>query len=150
MERLEDVITKTYGNDVRVIKRTPVSGGDINRAYLLDLSDGTKVFMKSNRKSNADFFRAEAEGLTAIRQTGTARVPEVIARGEDGNEAFLLLEYIASGARCRRSSEELGTDLGRMHLADTGSLVRGGLYGFTDDNYIGAGSVTSPRRSVGR
>ena len=63
MERLEDVITKTYGNDVRVIKRTPVSGGDINRAYMLDLSDGTKVFMKSNRKSNADFFRAEAEGL---------------------------------------------------------------------------------------
>lgn len=146
MERLEDVITKTYGNDVRVIKRTPISGGDINSAYLLDLSDGTKVFMKSNRKSNADFFRAEAEGLTAIRQTGTARVPEVIARGEDGNEAFLLLEYIASGARSRRSSEELGTDLGRMHLADTGSLVRGGLYGFTDDNYIGAGyQVNTPK-----
>lgn len=139
MDCLKDTIKKTYDNDVHVIRRTPVSGGDINRAYVLELSDGSKVFLKSNRRSNADFFRAEALGLAAIKQTGTVRAPEVIARGEDGNEAFLLLEYIAAGAGSRTSSEHLGTDLGRMHMADTGSLVRGGIFGFSEDNYIGAG-----------
>lgn len=139
MKNLSDAITSKYGSDVRIVRRTPVSGGDINRAYSLELSDGRKVFMKANRRENADFFRAEAEGLAAMRQTGAVRVPEVIAAGTDEDGSFLLLEYIEPGAGHRSSSEELGTDLARMHMADTAGFVKGGRFGFTADNYIGAG-----------
>ena len=151
MNGINDTLKNKYGNDIAVVSKTPVSGGDINRAYALRLSDGSRLFMKTNRKENADFFRAEAEGLEALRSTGAIHVPEVIAGGVDDNEAFLLLEYIEEGRRSPAASEELGRKLAQLHLADTenmtvsddmpgtANLVPGGRYGFLHDNYIGAG-----------
>jgi fructosamine-3-kinase len=107
--------------------------------------------MKANRRENADFFRAEAEGLEALRSAGAISVPGVIARGVDDNESFLLLEYIEEGRRSPAASEELGRRLAQLHMADTenmtvsddmpgtANLVPGGRYGFLHDNYIGAG-----------
>ena len=136
---LAEAVANNYGNSITVSRRIPVSGGDINRAYTLELSDGSKLFMKANRKENLGFFKAESEGLEAIRSTGTVKAPAVIAIGTDGNDAFLLLEHIESGRNSRASSAELGESLAHMHLADTNSFVNNGLFGFTADNYIGAG-----------
>lgn len=138
MGSLKETITSIYGNDVRILRRLPVSGGDINRAYALELSDGSKLFMKVNAGKGADFFTAEAEGLSAIRQTGMIRAPEVIATGEDADGSFLLLEYIESGHRSKASSEELGRNLAMMHMADTDTFVQNGRFGFAGDNYIGS------------
>ncbi|MBQ9075130.1 MAG: fructosamine kinase family protein [Mogibacterium sp.] len=151
MNGIDDTLKNIYGNDIAVVGKTPVSGGDINRAYALHLSDGGRLFMKANRKENADFFRAEAEGLEALRSAGAISVPGVIARGMDDNESFLLLEYIEEGRRSPAASEELGRRLAQLHMADTenmtisddmpgtANLVPGGRYGFLHDNYIGAG-----------
>ena len=143
MNGIDDTLKKIYGNDITVVGKTPVSGGDINRAYALLLSDGSRLFMKANRKENADFFRAEAEGLAALTSAGAIRVPEVIARGEDGNESFLLLEYVEEGRRSPAASEKLGSQLAQLHMADTAHLVPGGRFGFQNDNYIGAGSQSN-------
>ena len=59
----------------------PVSGGDINDAYLVTLADGQKVFLKVNTPRNVAFFSAEQEGLAAIRKTNAIGVPEVLASG---------------------------------------------------------------------
>ena len=151
MNGISDTLKNIYGNDISVMSKTPVSGGDINRAYALLLSDGSRLFMKANRRENADFFRAEAEGLDALKATGAISVPGVIARGTDDNESFLLLEYIEEGRRSPAASEELGRRLAQLHMADTenmtvsddmpgtANLVPGGRYGFLHDNYIGAG-----------
>lgn len=148
--KLNETIRKTYGEGVSIARRIPVSGGDINRAYALELSDGGRVFMKANRKENGDFFKAETEGLAAIKNTKTVKVPEVIACGTDDNEAFLLLEYIEPGRGVKASSEELGIGLAMMHMADTGSFVNGGRFGFTADNYIGAGKqINTPKDTWG-
>lgn len=148
MGNLNDTIKNEFGNNVTIRNRRPVSGGDINRSYALELSDGSKVFMKANRRENADFFRAEAEGLAAIRETGTIRVPALIASGTDDDESFLLLEYIESGAGGRQSSEELGTGLAMMHMTDAARFVTEGHFGFTSDNYIGAGEqINTPKQT---
>lgn len=148
MSNLNEIIKCKFGNAAAIKRRIPVSGGDINRAYALELSDGTKVFMKSNLRENKSFFKAESEGLEAMRKTGTIRVPQVIASGTDGGEAFLLLEYIESGRGNRQSSEELGTGLAMMHLADTAGFVQGGNFGFASDNYIGAGKqINTPKQN---
>ena len=134
-EKLNEYFCQT----VDILDKRPVSGGDINKAYVLTLSNGTRVFMKENRKENIDFFRAEKEGLEAIEQTGTIRVPHVISDGTEENASFLLMEYIEEGRKSRTSSEDLGRKLAEMHRADTSAFVRNGKYGFLHDNYIGAG-----------
>jgi fructosamine-3-kinase len=146
MNRLDEVIKREFGADISVLRRIPVSWGDINRAYALELSDGNKVFMKANSRSNTGFFRAEAEGLAALKQTDTVRIPEVIDIGEDGSSSFLLLEFIESGIKRKGSSEELGTGLAAMHMAAAEAYAGGGQFGFSHDNYIGAGEqINSPR-----
>lgn len=139
MNGIDDILKIRYGSSVTVVSKTPVSGGDINRAYALLLSDGSRLFMKANRRENADFFRAEAEGLEALKATGAISVPGVIARGTDDKESFLLLEYIEEGRRSPSASEKLGIRLAQMHMADAAACVPGGRYGFLSDNYIGAG-----------
>ena len=139
MSELKEVLRAKYGSSITVTGKTPVSGGDINRAYTLLLSDGSILFMKANRRENGDFFRAEAEGLEAMKRTGAVNVPDVIGGGEDRNESFLLLEHVAEGRRTRGSSEKLGRGLAEMHMYDTSSFTESGKYGFRHDNYIGAG-----------
>ena len=136
---LPEALEKCFGTGVSIEERRPVSGGDINRAYSLFLSDGTRLFMKANRKENRDFFRAEAEGLEAMKMTGAVCVPEVLAAGWDAEGSFLLLEYIEEGRKSTASSAELGRRLAAMHTADTSGFVKDGKFGFLSDNYIGAG-----------
>ena len=147
-ESLDNAIHSIFGEDVVLESRVPASGGDINLAYALELSNKKKIFMKANRLSNMGFFEAEAEGLSAIRATDTIRVPEVLALGKDGGNAFLLMEYIEPGRGGRTPSEVLGTCLARMHKADTAAFVKGGKFGFLHDNYIGAGfQINTPMNS---
>ena len=75
------IVQQALGKETVAGGVRPVSGGDINDAYLVTLSDGQKVFLKVNTPRNAAFFSAEQEGLAAIRKTNAIGVPEVIATG---------------------------------------------------------------------
>ena len=136
-----------------------VSGGDINDAYLVTLADGQKVFLKVNTPGNAAFFSAEQEGLAAIRKTNAIGVPQVIATGVftgDGSAAgrftgdepaagrpkdcsFLIMDYLEAGPRKSDFWERFGRQLAAMHRAQTDEWTPGGKYGFTQNNFIGAG-----------
>lgn len=122
-----------------IIRCTPVSGGDINDAYRLILSDGRSVFMKANRTVSPAFFQAEADGLEAIRDAGAIRVPGVIAVGHDDNVgSYLLLEWIESKGQERDFWEAFGHNLAAMHLAPSS-----GRFGWKMSNYIGARPQTN-------
>lgn len=137
--------------------RRPVGGGDINRAYRLTLSDGTELFAKANASSLLPMFEAEAEGLAAMRATGTIGVTDVLAIGLEPAEfgqdsAFLLLSWMDSGAKRADFWETFAEELAAMHAADTTFVFSGkdGVsfsdsttqleprYGFPIDNYIGS------------
>lgn len=136
---LQDAIASVYVEDINILNRYPVGGGDINRAYRLDLSNGKSLFMKENYAENLGFFIREYEGLEAIRKTGTISVPEIFAYGLDGKSAFLLMENIEQGHRIPGFYEDFGRRLADMHKAETSAYTPGGRFGFTCDNYIGAG-----------
>ena len=136
---LKEALFKLYGKEVSVTDRRSVHGGDANEAYRLFLSNGKTLFLKANSIQRGDFFRAEAEGIAALRSTAAIRVPQIYAMGKDENCSFLLMEYIDSTRPSEGFWEKLGTDLARMHKADTAAFVRLGKYGFDRDNYIGAG-----------
>ena len=137
-DSLENALASLFGDPITVTGKQRVSGGDINRAYSLTLSNGKRIFMKANDRENAAFFTAEAAGLSAIAGTGTIGTPEILCTGTDdsdnGGFSFLLLEFIESAGRRSNYWEELGHNLAAMHDAPTEDSG----FGFFQDNFVGA------------
>lgn len=138
---LRETLENRFG--AQLADAVPISGGDINAAYRLTLTDGTRIFMKANRAASPAFFQAEANGLAAIRGTGAIGVPEVIAAGSDERYgSFLLLEWIEAAPQKRDFWETFGHSLARMHLANADR------FGWKRDNYIGSTpQVNTPHES---
>lgn len=138
---IESALASLFGSGVGVAKKDRVSGGDINDAYRLTLTDGRRIFMKENRMKSASFFMAEAAGLAAIAETGTIRTPRVLGAGTDEDGAgpsFLLMEWIEGKGRAKDYWEVFARQLAAMHRAGTENFTVGGRFGFAGDNYIGA------------
>lgn len=89
---------------------------------------GRKYFAKVNERAQLDNFSAEADGLAALAAAG-ATVPAPLCRGEAGDKAFLVLEYLEM--RGNGDYAALGRALAIVHSA------RGKFFGWRRDNYIG-------------
>jgi len=94
-----------------------VSGGDINQALCATLTDGTKVFVKSQPLAPKDFFACEADGLAWLAASRALRIPRVLAATDmvGGKPAFLALEWIEPGQPARDHDEQLGRGLAALH-----------------------------------
>lgn len=139
---IESALASLFGNNVRIAHSDRVSGGDINEAFALTLTDDSRVFMKTNTRENIAFFTTEATGLHAIAQTGAIGIPRILGSGTDENMAghsFLLLEYIDAKNRISTYWETFARQLAAMHQAPTADFTPQGNYGFIEDNFIGAG-----------
>jgi len=137
---LESALRSLFGEGTKVAGTRRISGGDINEAYRLTLTDGKCIFMKTNTKANLPLFTAEAAGLTAIARTKAVSTPRILGIGTDGEGAgysFLLLEFVAGKNRSKNYWEDFARRLADMHRASTAGLVSNGKYGFDGDNYIG-------------
>ena len=147
---ISEGIKACFGESVTIKDSSFVGGGDINEALCLQLSNGERIFVKSNSIKNKGFFEAEEIGIYAIARTEAIQVPKLLFRGvdESAGNAFLAMEYIRGANRVQGFWEEFGQSLAAMHLADTSSFVSGGKFGFDTDNYIGATvQNNSPRDS---
>lgn len=105
----------------------PLYGGDINDTALLRTADGRTFCIKQNLTAPPDFFSCEAEGLAAIRASGTLRVPQVFTT----DEHFILMEYIKPNTKSDDYWQNLGKQLATLHLQARDH------FGFTADNYCG-------------
>ena len=140
---LAGALVSLFGNSVAIAETDRLSGGDINKAYGLTLTNGKHVFMKANAKQNAAFFTAEAAGLTAIEKTKAIGTPDILCTGTDDGEdvgySFLLLKYINSSKPQKNYWEDFAKNLAAMHKADTSIYFEnGGKFGFFQNNFIGA------------
>ena len=150
---LDEAIFALFGENLRIVSKRPVYGGDINDSYCLSLSDGTALFMKCNDLKNLSFFEAEAKGLDALHQTGAIGVPKTLGIGTDKTQriSFLLMEYLEAAPRDKEYWEVFGRELAELHQADChGFAVPDGKlhFGFASDNYIGASpQINTPKES---
>lgn len=127
-----NVLEQSLNTLVELTETHPLGGGDINEALRLETSAG-RFFMKYNSaRRYPGMFKAEAEGLNLMRSTQTVFVPEVLGYGDDGEDAFLLLEYLEPGHRSNQAMEEAGRRLALMHRNSSNS------FGLDYDNYIGS------------
>ena len=137
---IEEAVVSTLGDGQRIKNVDNMPGGDINRAYRLTTSDGTRLFIKCNTKARLPFFTAETEGLKTIASAGAIRTPAVLGVGTDERYgAFLLLEWIEAAPRKPDYWENFGHRLAALHAWDTSGLTGNGIFGFPHDNFIGAG-----------
>ncbi|MDV6216604.1 fructosamine kinase family protein [Mucilaginibacter sp. L3T2-6] len=127
---LANYIKRRLNSDITDVK--PVSGGSINRTYLIETLDH-KYFIKLNNKTRyPEMFEAEARGLNLIAQTNTIKTPEIILQDSVGDESFFLLEWIKTRRPTAKASAKLGEQLAAMHrnFADK--------FGLDTDNYMGS------------
>ncbi|WP_196137672.1 fructosamine kinase family protein [Aliikangiella sp. G2MR2-5] len=121
----------------------PVSGGDINEAFALTLSRPSnsnaenssqrKIFVKLNSRKNSVFFKSESIALELINLSRQIKCPRVISRGEVGDFAYLVLEFIPLNKKgdIKRFAQELA-------MLHANNLSKNGYYGFYENNFIGA------------
>lgn len=76
---LENRIRELFGEDAGISRVDPVSGGDINEAFCLELSGGDRLFLKCNRRDLLPMFEAERTGLKSIEATGAIGVPKAFS-----------------------------------------------------------------------
>ena len=111
-----------------------VGGGCINSAAALRTTAGI-FFLKWNARAGDGFFRAEAEGLSALAAAGAVRTPGVVACCDDREEVpWLLLEWIEEGRAGRTSWQDLGRGLASVHRSRSDESG----FGWAHDNVIGS------------
>lgn len=140
---LAGALVELFGTSVAIAETDRLSGGDINKAYGLTLTNGKHIFMKANAKQNAAFFTAESAGLTAIAKTGVIATPEILCTGTDDGEdvgySFLLLKFINSVKKQKNYWIDFAHNLAAMHKAETSIYFDDdSKFGFFQDNFIGA------------
>jgi fructosamine-3-kinase len=115
---------------IEVLGGTRLGGGDINDAFEVSLSDGTRVFVKTHSDPPRGMFGAEARGLRWLEEAGAIRIPRVIAVSDEA-PAYLALELMTPGPRRSDFDEALGRSLAALHAAGAPS------FGLDRDNFIG-------------
>jgi protein-ribulosamine 3-kinase len=132
---LERAVMDATRADWSLLKTAPVSGGCIHEALCLEGEDAggkTKHFAKLAEIERAPLLVAEAEGLAALRAAGALRVPAVVAGGDDGETAWLVLEWLELSPLDAMSGARLGVALAAQHRLPQAK------FGWERDNFIGA------------
>lgn len=128
--RVSNICEQIIGHPVTAA--TPVSGGDINRAFRLTAGPGT-FFVKFNTAPHAfAMFEAEAFGLSQLAtEASLLRIPTVIGLQTDGSGAVLVLEWIPEGVDTSSAWEALGSGLAQLHRRSAPH------FGWPHTNFIG-------------
>jgi fructosamine-3-kinase len=135
---VESAIEQAAGKPARILRRMRLGGGDICFTERIETSAGSFV-LKSGGSAAAGLFRAEAEGLRALRRSGTSlRIPEVVACRDD-HPSFLVLEDLGQGDPGPDFADRVGVGLAELHRAGSDA------FGFTHDNFCGATPQPNPR-----
>jgi fructosamine-3-kinase len=106
---LEAAVARATGSGMRSLRRA--GGGDINEAYLAELEDGRRAFVKTRAGAPAGEYAAEAAALRWLGEPGALGVPAVLGVTDE----LLALEWLEEGPA--GDAAELGGGLARVHAA---------------------------------
>ncbi len=124
--KIASAISDATGSPFSPSSNKSVEGGCIAVSRVLEGS-GQRYFVKTGPLP----FDTEREGLEAIGNTGSIRVPEPVCLGSAGRAFFLVLEYVEMGC-AGKNFARLGRELAKMHRST------GPSFGWHCDNLIGS------------
>jgi fructosamine-3-kinase len=110
----------------------PLAGGDINQVYRVRMIDSEEFVLKLNLKDRfPKMFEKEASGLEMLHSAG-CNTPGVKMTFAEGDQQFLILEFIEEGRPTSTSWERFGSQLASLHSRTDE------FFGLDQDNYIGS------------
>ena len=117
----------------KVVSAQIVSGGSINQAARVEISDIGTCFLKWNTSADPDMFEKEALGLNLLADAETKLIiPKVIAKGKTSqNTGYLLLEFLEEQKTSSEAAHSFGQNLASLHSHTTE------MFGLEHDNFIG-------------
>ena len=125
----------------KIVSIYPLSGGDINDVYLLDLNT-TKVVVKINDADRfPGMFAAEAIGLQMLAEHSTFTIPKILFEGEVENQSYLIIEHIDSANKTADFWKDFGYKLAHLHQQSAP------YFGLEKDNYIGSLSQSNAKET---
>jgi hypothetical protein len=131
-------ISQVTGQPFTVEQRRSVSGGCINQGYCL-IGNGQTYFVKINQAHQGAMFQAEALGLAQMAATETIRVPRPICQGSEGQNSYLVLEWLGFGLGNNDSWYRMGQQLAALHQSGGSDQ-----FGWQSHNTIGSTPQFNP------
>ena len=116
-----------------------VGGGSINDTCQVKINNNIKFFLKLNSVIKYPaLFQKEKNGLEFLSKQKIIHTVSVIASGVVDDQQVLVLEWIESGLKTDQFWKQFGEQLAALHR-QTGTGSNGEtLFGFEEDNYMGA------------
>lgn len=128
---IEQAIQRISRSTATITTIRSLGGGCIHNARVVHTTAGD-YFVKWNDASTFENLEAEAHGLQVLASSGTVRTPQIIDCGNDGDYAFLILEFIGSQTGATIQWEEFGHSLASLHATSWTA------YGLDRNNFIGS------------
>ena len=130
---LQGRLSEIIGQPSHITDTQPVAGGCIHQSIRISTDRGEHFFLKWSPDSTGEAFLAEADGLKALSDLGSLRIPEVVGCSTpEETPSWLMLEFVPHGRPADDYWETLGRGLADLHQ------VRPGPYGWERANYIGS------------
>lgn len=137
MSELQQALSSLLSFPVTVVETQSLSGGCISNAQRVQVRNGAgstfQYFVKSNQAAFLGNFQAEWEGLAQLGNAGAIRVPQGVAVGAAGEQAWLILQWVDQKRPPQDFFERFGRELAGLHRATQGSRI-----GLDADNYLGS------------
>ena len=132
-ENVTSILSDIFSQPISIKSAQICSGGSINQAQYLLLSNGEKVFLKSNSCAPVGFFECEAKGLKLLEQANSGlKIPMVMAVDRSPSPQFIILEYLEEASSSDEYFKKFGQYLATLHR---NTQVK---FGLDHDNYIGS------------
>lgn len=132
MENLLRIIQQ-FGN----LKEKPIfvknlTGGDINRVYLILSGERFYVVKQNTVQRYPEMFEKEYRALKYLHENSPLCYPFPISFFSAGNQQYLLMEYLEKDGNSKAAQERFGQELAEQHK------ISHKCFGWDEDNYIGS------------
>lgn len=131
IEHLQERFTDFFSDNTTIHNHSPVHGGDINQAFMLETDKGKFLIKINSALFGLDMFEKEARGLITLADTGCIKVPRPLFDGKFHQQIFLVMEYIDKGSPAEHFWTDFGERLACLHHKT------GESHGLDYPNYIG-------------
>jgi len=133
-ESVAAALQRSFQGELR--SASALGSGWSTSAELLNRNDSTeRYFVKLSEPQAVSMFSAEFEGIQAMAESETVRVPAPICYGNTAERSFIVLEYLDLGGIGNEAVyRDFGEKLAAMHRCSSGG--RG--YGWHRGNTIGS------------